>query len=222
MPTRKAGRTGQKGPTVAIPTNTAHVRHYCQSDDSVPRLFDAYYLLDPFPEYTFGQNDFTLAAAICLVARDSMATALAAWLAGDSRYLGATCHIHRGEAVGAAQEINHEGEVGELSGDTCPDYVGMCIRRYTDAHSGPASRGRVFIPCVAEINTNTSFLNGAGQTAAAGIVAALDADIDLEDYSTLAEPAHWNRKDASTDRVVQWIYVRELVTQRRRRLRPLQ
>lgn len=197
------------------------IRHYVQTDDSVPRLFDAYYSydLDLSPEQYLDAVQYGT-----LAARDGMATALQAWLAMDSRYLGCTGHLYTDSPVIPWSEINFAGAVGELEGDTCPDYVSAVVRRYS-AQPGPSGRGRAFIPAVAEINTDTSRLNGDGETALAGIRDALSEPLDVDAHvpDLIFSPAHWKRKSPpALAAVIVWVNDPTLVTQRRRRLRPLQ
>lgn len=222
VPTREADRL-QKG-LMSLPSNSAVVRHYVQTDDSVPRMFDAYYRsdsdLDPAAV-------FDVAEAMNTGLKAGMIAVLPNWLASDSRYLGCTCHVYIRGDVGSSDLTNSAGAVGTLTGDTEPDYVAAVIRRYATG-GGPSHRGRVFIPAVAEINTNTSRLSDEGVAALAAIRDALNTDIDPVggegDFADLGhwEPALWSRKAAATLPIVRWIAEDVLVTQRRRRLRPLQ
>lgn len=202
-----------------LPNGSLHIRHYVQTDDSVPRLFDVYYGIDGG---TGPENVFAVATAAALAARDGMAGAMAAWLAGDSRYLGCSAHAYIDGVVGVAYELNPDGEAGELSGDTCPDQVAAVIRRYTIV-PGPAGRGRVFIPAVAEINTDTSRLNEDGLAALIGIKDAMAANITVPPPADVGYGnSHYNRKLNQIDFVEQWLPIDVLSNQRRRRLRPLQ
>lgn len=207
---------------MAFPTGSAHIRHYVVSDDSVPRLFDAYYQPSSPPSDAAA---FDYAAEMALAAQTSMAGAMGDWLAGDSHYLGCTAHVHLGGTAAVGQQLSVTGAVGELEGDTCPDYVSAVARRYTIG-IGPSYRGRVFIPCVAEINTDTSRLNTAGKAALQGIIDSLSTSIDTPG-GEFGDPvqwddAHWNQKHGLVIPVIKWLLVDTLVTQRRRRLRPLQ
>lgn len=207
-----------------FPFPAIHVRHYVKSDDSVPRLFDAYYYTDSDVGTAIAMD---IAAAAAQVAHDAMQTAMTAWLAGDSHYLGCTAHVYKETSLGVGDETSTTGAVGTLEGDSEPDYVAAVIRRYADGRL-PRHRGRVFIPLPAEINTDTSRLNVDGLAGLAGIRDALDADLDLTDTGEfgadlgLWQPAHYSRNLAQLLPVVKWIAEDVLVTQRRRRLRPLQ
>lgn len=208
--------------TDRLPSPSAHVRHYVRSDDSVPRLFDAYYRTADTPS---ASAVFEYAEELALAAHDAMSTAMGAWLATDAHYLGCTVHINVAGTIGVADQTAIVGVAGELSGDSEPDYVAAVIRRYANG-GGPSFRGRVFIPMVAEINTDTSRLTTDGIAALSGIRDAMDDNIttpggDLGD-SVIWEAAHWSRKAGTLIPVLKWIAEDVLVTQRRRRLRPLQ
>lgn len=207
----------------ALPDPTLHIRHYVQTDDSVPRQFDAYYKAVDGP---LAAGAFAIAASAALSAYTSMAGAMAGWLAGDSRYIGCTAHAYcTGGVVGVGKQLNFAGEEGGLEGDTCPDYVAAVISRYV-IFEGPAGRGRVFIPAVAEINTDTSRLTTEGLEALQSIRAAMGGNItaDPGDFGddVIYEAAHWSPFRTIMDKVSDWVEQVTLATQRRRRLRPLQ
>lgn len=199
-----------------VPNGALLIRHYFKTDDRQPVQTDSWY---KGSAAVAPANMQSYAQALATAAQTNLQAPFAAWMAGDSHYLGCTAHLYSSSLVGIGRELNPVGTVGTLTGDTCPDYVSAIVRKYTQT-PGRNGRGRQYIPCVAEINTDTSLLTDDG----------FDALGDIADgiLTTLSDPGdgaweagHYDRKTPAIVSPVSLRTIEVLTTQRRRRLRLL-
>lgn len=203
----------------------ALVRHYLGSDQRSPFSVDLYYTFDS--SAVTPVNIYQYAQALALASQVAAESAWGDWLAGDSHFFGCTSllHVTSGGGILAASghEISTTGEVGTLTGDSCPDYVAAVMARHT-TRPGPSGRGRIFVPCVAEINTDTSRLTDGGQTALGALRDIFDDVLSVTtagDFPETTEftPALYSRAAGGLIETVDWSYDTVLKRQSRRRLR---
>lgn len=137
-------------------------------------------------------------------------------LAADARYIAVKVEMAVA-AVSYTAANNANAQVGQVLGDSCPDYVAAVIRKKT-ARGGRTGRGRWFMPCVPEAFTNTSALT-PGAVTSYGLLADTYVDTYVAGGVTFVA-AHWSPTDLVFEPLTGYLVAPLLQTQRGRLLRP--
>lgn len=159
------------------------------------------------------------ARELCVALYNALLAPIKAWMAEDSHFDGVTTTLAADGVIGSYRQINLTGAEGDLEGDSLPEYAAAIIRKYT-SEPGRPNRGRWFIPCVAEINTDNTDLTEPGLGALHDIATVLGETL-TDGLDRDWSPQHYNRQDNEYVQIAHTQEVSQLCTQRRRRLRPL-
>lgn len=158
-----------------------------------------------------------VAGALALAMGAVMLPVMQAVLVDQCDYTGTDCNYWDGTTPRSDFDATQSGS-GDVSGDFQPPQVSVILRK-TSNSPGRGANGRWFVGLVPELLTTGYSLNAAGETAYAGVAAALKQTLTAA--GTTWTPQHYSPKNATYSQIAQVRVYPYLKRRGRRELHPL-